>query len=156
MDDRAEITLWNRGAERIYGYREHEILGVPFKALLTEQAGLDLLGESPAIGNTLELEGVRKDGTRFPLELSLAAGTRSDGTFITAVIRDISDRGRAAAMRAPLEIIVASADLLIENQASPKEDAELLRQIRRRAAGVLALLDQMSHSPDAQDLNRCA
>jgi PAS domain S-box-containing protein len=54
-------------------------------------------GEPHVIGKTVEMEGLRRDGSEFPLELSLTAWKVASGQFYTAIIRDITERKRAEA-----------------------------------------------------------
>lgn len=104
-DQQGTIIAWNTGAERMFGYQEAAILGKPFTLLISEQyrpayeRGLDRLrggGEAKDLGKTLELGGYRKGGQEFPLELSLSSWKTGDGTFYTGIIRDITERNRAA------------------------------------------------------------
>ena len=97
------IIGWNKGAEKIFGYSEEEIKGrslvdiVPPDYRESHGEGirrLDVGGEMHVIGNTVELEGLRKSGVRFPLELSLSNWQTSEGLFYTGIIRDITVRKR--------------------------------------------------------------
>ncbi len=56
-------------------------------------------GRAQIIGKTSEFEGLRKDGSVFPLELSLASWRNGDGIMFTAIIRDITDRKRNEELR---------------------------------------------------------
>jgi PAS domain S-box-containing protein len=103
-DQRGDIIAWNTGAERIFGYREAEVLGKPFTMLMPEryqhahEQGLERMrggGEAKILGKTLELAGHRKSGQEFPLELSLSGWKTGEGTFYTGIIRDITERKHA-------------------------------------------------------------
>src|SRR5205823_4678454 len=81
-DDSAKIIFWNKGAEVMFGYREDEIAGDSLEVLMPEhyrerhRAGFErfrMTGRSQIVGKTVEFEAVRKDGTIFPIELSLAS-----------------------------------------------------------------------------------
>ena len=96
------IVRWfNRGAERIFGYRAEEVIGQPVTLLMPESyrelcvAGLHRYlrtGEARVVGGTTELVGLRKDGSEFPIEMSLGE-THEDGEWLfTGVIRDIAER----------------------------------------------------------------
>ena len=67
-------------------YREAHLQGVK---------RVQATGESRVIGTTIELEGLRKDGSVFPLELSLATWKTMGETFYSAIVRDITERKRA-------------------------------------------------------------
>jgi two-component system cell cycle sensor histidine kinase/response regulator CckA len=103
-DSRGDIISWNRGAQTMFGYREEEILGRPLTVLMPERyraghrKGLERMrttGEAHVIGKTVELHGLRKDGTEFPLELSLATWKTGHENFYSGIIRDITERKRA-------------------------------------------------------------
>lgn len=103
-DQKGNILFWNRGAETIFGYEPDEVLGRPLSMLMPEryrsahQAALSQVKEgnnSRVIGKTREFHGLRKDGSEFPLELSLARWRTGKGTFFSGIIRDITARKRA-------------------------------------------------------------
>ena len=80
-DEDGAIMFWNKGAEKMFGYTAGDVLGQPLTILIPERyrsahiAGVKRRrsGEpSRIMGQSLELEGLRKDGEEFPLELSLA------------------------------------------------------------------------------------
>ncbi len=111
-DHRGRILSWNRAASTLFGYAEAEILGRPLTALMparyreAHQKGLHRLragGETRLIGSVVELEGLRKDGSEFPLELSLATWRTRTETFFSGIIRDISERKRVLAALAASE-----------------------------------------------------
>jgi PAS domain S-box-containing protein len=103
-DGAGRILDWNRGAGKIFGYTEAEALGQPLTLLLPprfhegHRNGMQRLqagGEPHVVGQTIELTGRRKDGSEFPLELSLAEWATVSDRFYTGIIRDITDRKRA-------------------------------------------------------------
>ena len=104
IDESGRIVFWNRGAQHIFGYWDEEVTGEPVQMLMPDRfrsehergfARFLKTGETRIIGTTVEVEGLRKDGTEFPLELSLAAWTVDDERFFTGILRDISDRRNA-------------------------------------------------------------
>ncbi len=98
------VIHWNKGAERAFGYTSEEAVGKPLTLIMPEpfQAthlqGMQLLylttEEAHLVGKTVELAGRAKDGKEFPLDLSLACWKTREGTFFTAIIRDITERKR--------------------------------------------------------------
>ena len=110
-DSHGVILSWNKGAKDIFGYAEEEVWGKPMTLLMSEryreahQEGLKQMqatGEWERIGTTVELHGLRKDGSEFPLELSLATWKTSEEIFYSAIIRDITERKQAEARLAEL------------------------------------------------------
>ncbi|MGA4718399.1 EAL domain-containing protein [Fictibacillus nanhaiensis] len=102
-DRTGTIISWNKAAERIFGFNEKEALGknlqiiIPDKFKVAHQQGMErylLAGEPKVIGNTVELEGLRKDGSEFPIELSLAAWQEEGTVYFSSIIRDITERKR--------------------------------------------------------------
>lgn len=102
-DSRTIIQSWNRGAQLMFGYTEKEAIGRPLEMTIPDrfkQAHADGLrpylalqpDDVPGAGRTLELYGLRKDGTEFPIELSLAVWEEEGQPFLSSIIRDITER----------------------------------------------------------------
>jgi PAS domain S-box-containing protein len=103
-DSSGKINFWNPAAVIMFGYQEEEVLEQPLTMLMPEryreayQKGMERLQsgvDGRIIGKTTELFGLKKDGTEFPLELSLAQWTAGNETFYNGLIRDITKRKRA-------------------------------------------------------------
>ncbi|MBU0716697.1 MAG: PAS domain S-box protein, partial [Planctomycetes bacterium] len=101
------VTLFNPAAERMFGRSAKTMIGQPPDCLMPEEhrvrhqeyiEGYFSSGKPDgAIGRTVELPAVRRDGHQFPIELSLSIGQREGQQFALAVIRDITERKAAEA-----------------------------------------------------------
>ena len=100
-DGKGEIISWNDGARITFGYVEQEVLGKAFTVLMPERyreahrMGLERVGstgETRVIGRTIDLFGLRKDSSEFPLELSLSSWETEKGRFYAGIARDVTDR----------------------------------------------------------------
>jgi PAS domain S-box-containing protein len=100
-DSKGSIISWNKAAQTVFGYGEGEALGKPLTLLMPERfhdshrRGLDRFlsaGKSDTIGKTVEYVGKNKDGSEFPLELSLASWKTGEEVFFTGIIRDVTER----------------------------------------------------------------
>lgn len=101
IDSRGDIIYFNRAAEQAFGYAAAEVTGSPLTRLIPEryreahQQGLDRYlktGQGRVIGGSMELEGRRKDGSEFPVEVSLASWNMRNETYFTGILRDITVR----------------------------------------------------------------
>ena len=106
VNQRGEIVIANSQAERLFGYAQAEMMGQPIEMLLPEalrslhvnhRDGYIAHSTTRPMGIGLDLVARRKDGSEFPVEISLSPFEAEDGLLVTAVIRDISERKRAAA-----------------------------------------------------------
>lgn len=111
VDSRGLIVLANTQAERLFGFAREELLGQSIEILVPERfrgahavhrAGYSSHPSVRPMGAGLELQGRRKDGAEFPVEISLSPLETPDGTLVASAIRDITDRKRAEAERANL------------------------------------------------------
>ena len=105
VDGEGKVTFWNKTAEKIFQYSSDEIIGehlhdriIPPEYRDAHINGLEefrMTGQGAAIGNTVELEGLRKNGEKFPLELSLSAIKIKEAWHAIGTIRDLTERKQA-------------------------------------------------------------
>lgn len=102
------IIGWNAQARALFGYTKEEILGRPLSALMPERyrnahaSGFErhtCLGTGQVTGPTVEVAGLRKDGSEFPLELSVARWEAEGRPFFTGFLRDVTERRQAEDQR---------------------------------------------------------
>ncbi len=100
-DGNGNILSWNNGAQNTFGYAEKEIINQPFTRLLPSkfqeaytinETKLQNQQNSKLFGKTIELQGIRKNGSEFPIELSLSTWKIDDDTYFGGIIRDITER----------------------------------------------------------------
>ena len=104
IDSQAIITFWNRRAETMFGYSGDEIIGQMLTVIIPPRfhahflegmKQLNLGTDLSFIGTPWETLGLRKDGSEFPSELSLAMWELNGKTFFTSIVRDITERRTA-------------------------------------------------------------
>jgi PAS domain S-box-containing protein len=119
VDRDARIVLVNHQTEELFGFDRHELLGRPIETLLPERfherhlahrAGYIAHPETRPMGAGLELAGRRKDGTEFPVDISLSAIETGSGRLVTAFVRDITERRAGEIATRQLAAIVESSD----------------------------------------------
>jgi len=102
-NEHGEIQSWNKAAENIFGFHEEDVLGSPLTVIIPEKyqaahdEGIERVakgGKHHVIGQSVELEGLHKDGREIPIELSLSTWTVKHKVFYSGIIRDISERKR--------------------------------------------------------------
>lgn len=120
IDDAGRIESVNGAALRLFGYAIEELLGQNVRVLMPDPYRGEhdgylqrylTTGERRIIGIGREVLGQRKDGTCFPIDLSVGEGATSDRKFFTAVIRDISERNAMQTKLAQTERLAAVGEL---------------------------------------------
>lgn len=124
-DEIGNILSWNFAAERIFGWKAEELLGKPLSTIMPEKfrelhkAGMHRYStthKARVIGKTVELEGQRKDGTHFPIELSLGTWRMGEKPYFCGIIRDITARKKLE-----YELEMANKDLELKVQQRTQE-----------------------------------
>jgi hypothetical protein len=144
VDRRGSIVLASRQCETIFGYTPAELIGQPIEILIPEAARLrhpahrrDFVA-APAtrpMGADLGPMGRRKDGTEFPVEVSLSSVDTADGVLVSAAVRDITDRLRLEAERIEMQAEMERAQREEERAVL---EAQLHQSQRMESIGQLA------------------
>lgn len=162
IDSSASILSFNSAAEKMFGYSSEEAIGQNVSILMPES----LRGEhdsyvrrasksdiaSPLIGTVREVNGLRKDGTEFPVELSLSKGHAGQDIFFTGIVRDISER---RALEAQVHDQTAEVnEMLIKMEMQTFELEEANRKLEALAT-IDGLTGLMNHRAFRETLDEC-
>jgi PAS domain S-box-containing protein len=144
-DSQGNIVLWSPVAQKMFGYSTDEAVGKPLTLIMPErfhekhQKGVQRFvssGRTKVTDTTIELAGLRKDGSEFPVELSLASWEVAGEPYFGGIILDATERKRAEAA------LVRERDLL----RSRREELEALRRV------TLDITTQLDQETLLQDL----
>ena len=103
-DDRGVVQIFNPAAEDIFGYKAEEIIGQSINLLMPSSEAnhhdrylhsYEKTGRATVIGYGREVQGKRKDGSLFPIDLAISELELDGQRFYTGVVRDITDRKKA-------------------------------------------------------------
>jgi PAS domain S-box-containing protein len=149
MDHEGRITEFNPMAEQTFGYRRDEVIGrslvetiVPPAQREAHKKGLEhylATGESPILGNRIEVTALRSDGTEFPVEMAVSVAFVKEKPLFTSYMRDITDRRE-------YEAALKQAKTLAEEAAEAKSSflANMSHEIRTPMNAVLGLLGMLA------------
>jgi PAS domain S-box-containing protein len=132
VNQAGEIVLLNVQAEKQFGYRRDELVGQQVTNIIPQGFAERLIADgtrtaaealAQQIGTGIELQGRRRDGSNFPIEIMLSPLESAEGILVTAAIRDISVRKAAEKHLAQMEgryrgLLEAAPDaMIVVNQA---------------------------------------
>jgi PAS domain S-box-containing protein len=170
MDEEGRILLLNRVTEQMFGYTREELLGKPVEILVPaanrgnharHRANYADHPSTRPMGAKLALEGMRKDGTCFPVEISLSPGGTPSNFRVTAIIRDVTERkaaderirvmqreflaGMSHELRTPLHTIIGFSELLGEELQGPLNEKQkrFVGHIHKDSLHLLELINDI-------------
>ena len=120
VNEQGKIESTNQRVENMFGYSSNELLNQPLEVLVPDRfkdihvvhrAHYVTNPTARKMGANLDLHGKRKDGTEFPLDISLSPIKTEKGTQVTVIVRDISERREIERVRTRLLLKERSANL---------------------------------------------
>jgi PAS domain S-box-containing protein len=102
INEKGNVIFWNKAAEKTFQYKEHEVIGKNLHTIIApakyrEKHNIAFSkfiksGEGDAINKIVELSALRKDGSEFPIDLSLSALKYNNEWHSIGIVRDITER----------------------------------------------------------------
>lgn len=151
-----EIIDYSQSAEALIGWKKEELLGQPMAEYLIPKelrtahnkgmAHFLATGEGPLLGKRVETTAIRENGTKFPVELALTATWIDSDVFVSASIRDITERRKRES-----ELIKAKSDAEEASQAKSRFLSYMSHEIRSPMNAVLGALALISEKGKLQN-----
>jgi len=148
-DGELRITVFNRGAENVFGYASEEVLGRSIDLLIPERFHKHHAGhvhsfvnsdeDSRMMSSRGEIFGQRKDGTEFPAEASISRLRIEQEEVLTVMLHDISDRKEAEA-----ELITAKERAEYADRAKSEFLANMSHELRTPLNAIIGFSEMMT------------
>lgn len=145
INDDGVVLEFSEMAEEIFGWSVEEIKGklmedfiIPDAMRPLHKAGMKKFkqdGTGPLIGQRVEVEALRKDGSLFPIELTLVSGMLENERLVTAFVRDITERKGAEA-----QLVEAKETAEKASETKSRFLSQMSHEIRTPLNGVMAAL----------------
>ena len=145
VNESGRVILWNPAAEKMMGYSRKEAIGLPIETIVPPEyrekhregfKRFFTTGGGVLIGKITEVEGLRRNGTKFPAEIGLTAEKSASGWVFTAVVRDISDRkSLEVKLKEKLYEMERLNKLMVGRELKMEELRAEIRALRSRVAG---------------------
>ncbi len=172
VDENGRIELANKRSESVFGYDRSEMIGRQIEMLMPERYhsahvrhrnGYCAEPSARPMGRALELYGRRKDGSEFPIDISLSPLVTESGTLISTSIRDISLQRAAEAKQT--ELLAKFMDIQIElqravsiaekaNSSKTQFLANMSHEIRTPIGAILGFTDLMKNPDNSTEENQ--
>lgn len=123
INDEGKIIIFNNQAKKMFGYKRSEILGQPLSILIPPDKHANHANhighyfnnkvERPMGNAKMDLFGIRKNGERFPVDISLSSAETEDGVIAIAGIRDITERKKTERQLKQLADIIENSNAFV-------------------------------------------